>query len=113
MLPSLITSPPSAPEFGPSSIIQSDSDKICVSWSTSTTEFPSEIRSCITAFKPLIFAGWSPIDGSSRTYRTPVVRFLTERASCIRCLSPVERVEAERSSDKYPKPKSINRLAVV
>ena len=43
-------------------------------------------------------AGCRPMDGSSNTYRTPVVRLRTARASCIRWRSPVESVDAERSS---------------
>ena len=106
--PWAMTSPPSAPDSGPISIIQSDSDKICVSWSTSITEFPSFIRSCINVLSPVIFDGCSPMEGSSSTYKTPVVRFLTERASCILCLSPVDSVEAALSKDKYPRPSSIS-----
>ena len=112
IVPSLIIWPPFTPESGPNSIIQSASDKICVSWSTNITELPSATKSCITAFNPLIFAGCNPIEGSSRTYNTPVVLFLTERASCILCLSPVERVHAALSRVKYPNPKSINLFAV-
>ena len=42
----------------------------------------------------------NPIDGSSSTYSTPVVRLRTALASCIRCRSPVDSVEEDRSSDK-------------
>ena len=52
------------------------------------------------------------MEGSSSTYSTPVVRLRTARASCIRCRSPVERVEAARSSARYPSPSSISRAAV-
>ena len=51
------------------------------------------------------------MEGSSRTYSTPVVLFRTARASCIRCRSPVERVEAARSRLKYPRPRSSRRFA--
>ena len=37
--------------------------------------------------------GCRPMEGSSSTYSTPVVRLRTARASCIRCRSPVERVD--------------------
>ena len=100
MLPSAITYPPPTPASGPISISQSASDNICVSWSTRRTELPSATRSCITALSPLIFDGCRPIEGSSNTYKTPVVRFRTALASCIRCLSPVDNVEAVRSSDR-------------
>ena len=43
------------------------------------------------------WTGCSPMEGSSSTYSTPVVRLRTERASCIRWRSPVERVEEARS----------------
>ena len=82
-----------------------------MSWSTSRTEFPSDTRSCITPFKPIIFDGCRPIEGSSKTYKTPVVLFLTALANCIRCLSPVDRVDAERSKDIYESPRSINLFA--
>lgn len=39
-----------------------------------------------------------PMEGSSSTYKTPVVRLRTARASCMRWRSPVESVEAARSS---------------
>ena len=42
--------------------------------------------------------GCSPMDGSSSTYSTPVVRLRTARASCIRWRSPVESVADARSS---------------
>ena len=53
------------------------------------------------------------MDGSSSTYSTPVVRFLTARASCIRWRSPVDRVEAALSRVRYPSPRSIRRFAAV
>ena len=52
------------------------------------------------------------MDGSSSTYKTPVVRLRTARASCIRWRSPVESVDAERSRVRYPSPKSVSRLDV-
>ena len=36
----------------------------------------------------------------------------TDLASCVRCLSPVDSVEEGRSSERYPSPRSIRRLAV-
>ena len=51
------------------------------------------------------------MDGSSSTYKTPVVRFRTALASCIRCRSPVESVEAARSRERYESPKSISLFA--
>ena len=111
-VPSAMILPPSAPAFGPSSIIQSDLLRICVSWSTRTTELPSATRSSMTPISPSIFAGWRPMEGSSRTYRTPVVLLRTDLASCARCLSPVDRVEVARSKVKYPSPRPNSRLAV-
>ena len=81
-------------------MIQSDSASTWVSWSTSTTELPSSTRSCITPVRPTMLAGCRPMDGSSSTYRTPVVRLRTARASCIRGRSPVDRVDAARSSER-------------
>ena len=98
MVPSAITWPPFAPASGPISMIQSASLKICVSWSTRMTEFPSATRSCMTPVSPTRLEGCRPMDGSSSTYRTPVVRLRTARANCIRWRSPVESVDAARSS---------------
>ena len=53
------------------------------------------------------------MEGSSSTYRTPVVRLRTARASCIRWRSPVDRVEEARSSARYPSPRSRRRFATV
>ena len=53
--------------------------------------------------------GCNPIDGSSSTYKTPVVRLRTARANCIRWRSPVDKVAEARSRVKYPRPKSISR----
>ena len=113
IVPSAITCPPFAPASGPISIIQSASFKICVSWSTRITELPSATKSCITPVRPTILDGCRPMDGSSSTYKTPVVRLRTARASCIRWRSPVERVADARSSDRYPSPKSVSRFATV
>ena len=97
MVPWAMTWPPPAPASGPISTTQSASFKICVSWSTRITELPSATKSCITPVSPTMLAGCRPMDGSSSTYSTPVVRLRTARASCIRCRSPVDRVAAERS----------------
>ena len=50
--PCAMTYPPFAPACGPISIIQSAWERICVSWSTRMTEFPSAIRSRMTPIKP-------------------------------------------------------------
>ena len=67
IVPCAITAPPFEPAPGPISIIQSDLARIWVSWSTSTTEFPSAIRSSITPQRPMMFEGCRPIEGSSST----------------------------------------------
>ena len=112
-VPWATTWPPRAPASGPISMIQSAWDRIWVSWSTSSTEFPSATRSSITAVRPVMLDGCRPMEGSSSTYSTPVVRFRTARASCIRCRSPVERGAADRSRVRYPSPRSISRRATV
>ena len=58
---------PAAPAPGPISMSQSDCARICVSWSTRTTEFPSATRSRMTPVSPAILAGCRPMEGSSRT----------------------------------------------
>ena len=52
------------------------------------------------------------MEGSSNTYSTPVVLLRTALANCIRCRSPVERLEAALSRVRYPSPRSSSRLAV-
>ena len=111
-VPCAIIFPPAAPAPGPISIIWSATESICTSWSTRITELPSATRSFITPVSPTILEGCRPIDGSSSTYKTPVVRLRTARASCILWRSPVESVDAARSSDRYPSPKSVSRFAV-
>ena len=59
---------------------------------------PSAMTSCMTPFRPTMLEGCNPMDGSSSTYKTPVVRLRTARASCIRWRSPVESVDDARSS---------------
>ena len=66
----------------------------------------------MTPMSPSMFDGCSPIEGSSSTYMTPVVRLRTDLASWTRCLSPVERVDDGRSRARYPSPRSRRRLAV-
>ena len=79
-VPSAMMLPPSAPALGPSSTIQSERRRICVSWSTNTIEFPSAIRASMTPMRPSMLEGWRPMDGSSRTYSTPVVLLRTDLA---------------------------------
>ena len=110
-VPSAITRPPSAPAPGPISTSQSAADSICASWSTNATEFPSATKSRITPFSPSTFDGCRPMDGSSKTYNTPVVRLRTARARYIRWRSPVESVDEARSRLRYPSPKSSSRPA--
>ena len=52
-----MTWPPRAPASGPISTIQSASRRICVSWSTRSTELPSATRSCITPVSPTMLDG--------------------------------------------------------
>ena len=96
--PCAMTRPPPAPAAGPISTIWSAWRRMCVSWSTMTTELPSAMRSRMTSSSPSMLDGCSPMDGSSSTYSTPVVRLRTARASCTRCRSPVDSVALARSS---------------
>lgn len=75
------TVPPFLPAPGPISISQSADLSALTSWSTRMTEFPCSTRSPTMAIMPSRFEGCRPIDGSSRTYITPVVRFLIALAS--------------------------------
>ena len=67
----------------------------------------------MTPSSPSTFAGCNPIDGSSSTYNTPVVRLRTARASCTRWRSPVDSVAPARSKDRYPRPSSNKRRDVL
>ena len=67
MVPWAMTCPPWAPAWGPISMSQSASFRIWVSWSTSSTEFPSATRSSITRVSPVMFWGCRPMEGSSST----------------------------------------------
>ena len=96
--PCATTRPPSAPAPGPISTSQSAARRMCASWSTMTTELPSAMRSRMTSMSPSMLDGCRPMDGSSSTYSTPVVRLRTARASCTRWRSPVDSVEPARSS---------------
>ena len=71
-----------------------------MSWSTRMTELPFSTRSPTIAIIPSRLDGCRPMDGSSRTYITPVVRFLMALASCILWRSPVDSVEPARSRDR-------------
>ena len=94
------TSPPLLPAPGPISIIQSDILRALTSWSTRMTELPWSTRPRTMPIIPSRLEGWSPMDGSSRTYMTPVVRFLRALASWTLWRSPVDRVDPARSRDR-------------
>ena len=65
--PWAITCPPSAPEPGPISMRWFAWRSTATSWSTITTELPSDRRSSMTPSSPSMFAGCSPMEGSSST----------------------------------------------
>ena len=81
MLPCAITYPPSCTGFAvPSRSASPPPIRICVSWSTSKYRIAvcNQIMHHAHSI-PTIFDGCRPMEGSSSTYRTPVVRFRTAR----------------------------------
>ena len=94
------TVPPPLPAPGPISTIQSAILRALTSWSTMTTELPWSTRSRTISIIPSRLDGCRPMDGSSRTYITPVVRFLSALASCTLWRSPVDSVDPARSRER-------------
>ena len=71
-LPCATTLPPLFPASGPKSIIWSALSMVSVSCSTTITVFPKS-RNLLSAFINFILSFWcNPIEGSSKTYNTPV-----------------------------------------
>ena len=93
-------SPPASPEPGPISIISSAAFIISTLWSTTTRELPCATNLRNTLINPSTLAGCNPIEGSSKTYKTPVVSVRKVLASWILCNSPVDKVFPARAMVK-------------
>ena len=92
--------PPSRPEPGPRSTIQSArriSDSSC---STTITVLPMSRRRRRVSSRRALSRWCRPIEGSSSTYMTPVRPEPICDARRIRCASPPDSVSALRSSDR-------------
>ena len=91
-MPWAITWPPLVPASGPRSIIWSAFSIVSVSCSTTMTVFPKSL-SLFRALINLILSFWcNPIDGSSKTYNTPVNPDPIWEASLILWASPPDNV---------------------
>ena len=74
------------------------------SCSTIITVLPISLKDSSVFKRRLLSLGCKPIEGSSRTYNTPVNCEPTCEARRILCASPPERVRDALSNDNYPNP---------
>ena len=70
-VPAAIISPPNSPAPGPTSTRKSDANIVSVSCSTTIKEFPKSRISFKEFINRSLSFWWSPILGSSNTYKTP------------------------------------------
>ena len=92
ILPSATKWPPWIPAFGPTSIIKSAKFIVSSSCSTMITVLPRSFN-LFRVDKSFLLSLWcKPIDGSSKTYRTPVKPEPICEASLIRWDSPPDNV---------------------
>ena len=97
-VPLAMTSPPSLPAPTPMSTNQSAWRNVASSCSTTRSVFPNSVNSLRVSRRRSLSLGCKPIEGSSRTYITPVNRVPICVARRILCDSPPESVLARRSS---------------
>ena len=95
--PLATTSPPSFPAPTPISTSQSACLRVASSCSTTKRVFPRSVSSLSVSNSRSLSLGWSPIEGSSSTYMTPVSLVPICVARRILCDSPPESVFAFRS----------------
>ena len=76
------------------------------SCSTTRIVFPRSRRPSRILISRCVSRLCNPIDGSSSTYKVPTRRDPSDVASCMRCASPPESVDANRSSVRYSSPTS-------
>ena len=96
--------PPLEPASGPMSIIKSACSIVSMSCSTTKSEFP-RFRSFRRASINLwLSTGCKPMDGSSKTYKTPDKFDPNWLASRILCASPPDNEDVSRSSVRYSSP---------
>ena len=98
MDPLAMISPPCSPAPGPMSITQSAVRIVSSSCSTTRTVFPRSRSRVSVAINFALSRWWSPIDGSSRMYRTPIRVVPIWVASRIRWASPPDSDTLVRSS---------------
>ena len=95
--PFAMISPPCSPAPGPMSMTQSAVRIVSSSCSTTSTVLPRSRSRVSVAISFALSRWWSPIDGSSRMYSTPISVVPIWVASRIRCASPPERLTLARS----------------
>ena len=95
--PLAMISPPCSPAPGPMSTTQSAVRIVSSSCSTTSTVLPRSRSRVSVAISFALSRWWSPIDGSSRMYRTPISVVPIWVASRIRWASPPDSVTLVRS----------------
>ena len=95
--PFAMISPPCSPAPGPMSMTQSAVRIVSSSCSTTSTVLPRSRSRVSVAISLALSRWWSPIDGSSRMYRTPISVVPIWVARRIRWASPPERLMLARS----------------
>ena len=103
-VPAAIICPPYSPAPGPTSTRKSDANIVSVSCSTTINELPKSRISFNELINLSLSFWWSPILGSSRTYKTPDNFEPIWVASLILCASPPDKVPALLVKVKYDKP---------
>ena len=99
-VPECTMSPPCSPAPGPMSTTWSATRMVSSSCSTTMTVLPEVPEPLERLDQPRLSRWCSPIDGSSRTYRTPTRPEPIWDASRIRCASPPDNVPADRPSER-------------
>ena len=94
--PLAITWPPCSPAPGPMSMTQSAVRIVSSSCSTTRTVLPRSRSRVSVAMSFALSRWWSPIEGSSRMYRTPISVVPIWVASRMRCASPPDRLIDDR-----------------
>ena len=99
-VPAQMTCPPWTPAPGPISTIKSEAFIVSSSCSTTRTLFPKSLISCKDLISFSLSLWCKPIDGSSKTYNTPVRRVPIWVARRIRWASPPDNPPARLASVK-------------
>ena len=106
IVPAVSNSPPRTPGPGPKSTIVSAASMVSSSCSTTMRVLPRSRSRSSEASNCALSRGCKPIEGSSRTYKTPTKPAPIWLANRMRCDSPPDKVGAVRSSERYESPTS-------